>query len=173
MKLHRIRIAGWRLAVLSAILFALGIVTFVIWLNKPYPSVYSSPDWTRVSVDGPQRAGDIVAWTKPKVCVPAGVTKSEIFATTEFAGFGTFSTVIQARKFDLIEGYCGEPNYTAFVIPATLPNGTYTVTVTACTENPTPSDRCIATSGPPFTVVDQPLSSRKTPLIGAAPTKEK
>jgi hypothetical protein len=162
-RLARIKKTGWFIALVSAISFAVAVGAFSIWLNWPYPMVETTDEYTIVGSDAPKKAGDIVAWTKPRVCVPGGKTRSEIKVTQKFADprdgndLGSLSTVLLTRVFDLKEGYCGEPNFTSFIVPPWLKNGTYQVFIAACTENPTPRDSCISPAeGPTFTVIGQP-----------------
>jgi len=162
-RMKRLKIRGWKALLASAVILAMLIVFFSIWLNRSYPSVETTDDFTKLTTDEPQRAGDIVAWTKSRVCVPAGFTKSEIKATKDFIdprngeNLGSLSTTLTERKFYLAKGYCASPNFTSIIIPQNLPNGTYRITITACTDNPTPRDVCIPPApGPEFTVVGQP-----------------
>jgi hypothetical protein len=162
-RMRRIKATGWKAALVTAALFAGLMLVFSLWINWPYPKVETSNGFTKLSTNAPQRAGEIVAWTKPRVCVPNGITKSEINATAVFKDIrngeelGVISTTVKNRTFNLFEGYCAEPNYTSIIIPSDLPNGTYKITITACTENPTPRDNCIEPAdGPEFTVIGQP-----------------
>jgi hypothetical protein len=151
----------WTSLILAIAFFGIAI-GFGVWLNKPYPRVSSTNDYTQTSPKGPQKVGTVLSWSKPKVCVPHGFTTSEIKATGPIVrngkNQGTLSQTIAIREFRLTEGFCSEPNFTAVILPVNLTNGTYKITITACTQNPTPFPECIdPVEGPEFTIVGQPL----------------
>jgi hypothetical protein len=144
------------------VVFALIVASFAMWALRPYPEVTSSNDYTKTSPEGPQKVGTVVSWTKPKVCIPRGITTTEVKATGPIVkngkNQGTLSKVIAIGEFNLAEGFCSEPNITTVILPPTLTNGTYKITITACTQNPTPFPNCITpVEGPEFTVTGQPF----------------
>jgi hypothetical protein len=148
----------------SGVVFLLLVVAFGIWLNKPYPKVSVIEAPQDLPLLAPQEVGTEVSWSLPKVCIPVGKTTAEIKATFIFPTgedgtvLGSVSTTLQSRSYVLTEPYCGEPDRTRIIIPSNLPNGKYQITVTACTENPTPFPECVGpVKGPLFTVKGQPF----------------
>lgn len=134
---------------------ALATVTVWVYLLRPYPGVESSNDWTLI--DPPPgnayHVGDVIAWGKPRVCVPVGVTTVQFLVRSPIPT-GTFDSVAYTRIITNVgEGYCNEPSRTAVIVPDFLPNGDFQIILRACTDTPNPRDTCIEVEGPRFTVV--------------------
>lgn len=152
------------LTLIAGVVFMGLVITFGIWLNKPYPKVTVIQAPEALPVLEPQEVGTEVSWLLPKVCIPVGKTTAEIKATFVFPTgedgtiLGSVSTTLQSRAYVLKKPYCGEPDRTRIIIPSNLANGKYQISVTACTENPTPFPECVGpVPGPVFIVKGQPF----------------
>lgn len=139
------------------VLAACGLIVTVagLWyyLLKPWPGVESSNDWKLVNppVSGVYDSNSLITWTKPKVCVPYGVTTVQFLLRADIPT-GTLDSVADTRIFTVEEEYCRAPNYTTIRLPDWLPAGTFHVVLRACTDTPNPRDTCVEVAGPTFTV---------------------
>lgn len=131
------------------------VTLWVVWfyLLKPWPGVESSNDWTLVSPPPGEvyEGGELLTWTKPRVCVPQGVTTVQFLMRAEIPT-GTLDAVAYTRIFTVDAEYCREPNYTTIRLPDWLPAGEFHLVLRACTDTPNPRDTCVEVAGPTFTV---------------------
>lgn len=135
--------------VASIVGLALTIVIVWFYLLKPWPGVESSNEWTLVDppADGVYEVHDILTWTKPKVCTPAGNTTVQFLATREIPP-GAFDYLLYTRILRYPVEDCNTPNVTRILIPNQLSTGTYRITINACTDTPNPRDTCNVFEGP-------------------------
>lgn len=142
-------------ALLVVAVIGLALTLGVLWyyLLKPWPGVESSNDWKLVNppVSGVYDSNSLITWTKPKVCVPYGVTTVQFLLRTDIPT-GTLDSVAYTRIFTVEEEYCRAPNYTTIRLPDWLPAGTFHVVLRACTDTPNPRDTCVEVAGPTFRV---------------------
>ena len=123
------------------------------YLLKPWPGVESSDDWTLVNApaSGVYEAGGLITWSKPRVCVPQGVTSVQFLMRAEIPN-GTLDSVAYTRIFTVDAEYCREPNFTTIRLPDWLPAGEFHIVLRACTDTPNPRDTCVEVAGPTFRV---------------------
>lgn len=142
--------------VAGLVVLALTITTVWYYLIKPWPGVEASPDWTLVDAppNDEYRPGDILTWTRKRICVPSGVTTVEILTRRELDG-DTFDTVTY-KRYITTDGYCGDDAPTSIFVPFFLRNGPTQIIIRSCTDTPNPRDTCVESEGPTFTVVGSP-----------------
>lgn len=136
-----------------------GIAVFSVWFFffKPWPGVITSDNWTIVDEpeNGYYRNGDLLTWSKPVVCIPAGETTTQIFFIRELPnGLGDVQQLAYTRVFHLNQQDCREPNYTTIVVPYDLQPGEHQIRLRACTNTPSPIDTCVEAEGPRILVHD-------------------
>ena len=135
----------------SGVLFFAAMLSGVwYYLLKPWPGVEATPDAT--IVDAPPnnefRAGDVLTWTKERICVPEGTTTVTFFIRRSTEDLQLDS--VAYTRYITTDGYCGDNAATAIVIPDWLRNGPTQLILRACTDTPNPRDTCIETPGPSF-----------------------
>ncbi len=142
-------------AILGVAVVGLLITLVGLWyyLLKPWPGVESSNDWTLVKppASGVYESSSLITWTKPKVCVPQGVTTVQFLLRADIPT-GTLDSVAYTRIFTVDSEYCREPNFTTIRLPEWIPSGTFRLVLRACTDTPNPRDTCVEVAGPTFTV---------------------
>ena len=137
-------------AVLGLLITLAGIWYYLL---KPWPGVESSNDWTLVNppAGAVYEPGELITWTKPRVCVPLGVTTVQFLMRADLPT-GTLDTLVNTRIFTVDAEYCREPNYTTIRLPDWLPAGEFHLVLRACTDTPNPRDTCVEVPGPTFRV---------------------
>jgi hypothetical protein len=143
---------------LSFVGFGIAILTVWFFLLKPWPGVTASDDWKLINepASGTYSIGDLVAWEKSNVCVPAGETTVQIFFIQDLPnGLGELRRMAYTRVWLLQANDCRNPNFTSIMVPYDVLPGQYEILLRSCTNSPSPIDTCIETPGPVITVSER------------------
>ena len=141
--------------VVSALALIITLSVVWVYLIKPWPGVETSNNWTLVNppASGVYKPGEVITWTKPRVCTPEGNTTVQFLATRQYPP-GAYDFLMYTRFLRYSEPSCNEPNITRIVVPADLQSGRYKILIRACTDTPNPRDTCIDVEGPTFDMVN-------------------